>query len=203
MKNKVYILVLLILLAALFATPTMASDSTRIREQQIKAAFLYNFIKFVDWPKEKMPDNDEPIIISIICTKDFIKAFDSVKDKQIRGKKIVIKLFDDLNGLEKSKEKYNSKWNQTIESLKKSHILMFGMCDSTKTVNMTAIMEELKGTPVLIAGEHPGLLEKGCNINFLVEKKKVRFEINLVSARQNNLKIRSKLLKLAKRVIDK
>ncbi len=93
MKNKVYIIVILILLAVLFAAPAMAADSKQNREQQIKAAFLYNFISFVDWPEEKMPDNDEPIIIGIVGNKDFIKAFDTVKDKQIRGKNIVISFF--------------------------------------------------------------------------------------------------------------
>ena len=187
----------------MFSDSAMAADSEPNREQKIKAAFLYNFIKFVEWPKEKMPDNDEPIIIGIIGNKDFIKAFDSVKDKQIRGKNIVIKQFDDLSKLEKSKEKSNFKGNQKIESLKKFHILMLCSCESNNMENTTAIIKELRGTPVLIVGESSGMLEKGCNINFFVEKKNVRFEINLVSAKQNNLIIRSKLLKLAKRVIGK
>ena len=172
------------------------------REDRIKAAFLYNFINFVDWPEEKMPDNDEPVIIGIIGNKDFIKAFDPIKDKQIRGKNIVIKYFKGLNGLKKSGGKNNFKQKQTIESLKKCHIMLFCTCGSTPIDNSAAIIDVLKGSPVLTVGEQAGFLENGGNINFLV-KKKVRFEINLASAKHNNLKIRSKLLKLAKRVVKK
>lgn len=199
MKDKVYILVLLIVLAALFAAPVTAADSKQNRERQIKAAFLYNFINFVEWPKEKMPDNNEPIIIGIIGNKDFVKAFDPIKGKQIRGKDIVIKYFKDLNELKKSEGKDDSKRNQIIDSYKKCHILFFSAL--TNKENITAIVEELKGTPVLVVGENPGFLESGGNIRFLTEEKKIRFEINLASAKHNNVEIRSKLLKLARRVI--
>lgn len=201
MKNKAYIIVILILLTVLFAARATAADSKKDYEQNIKAAFLFNFVNFVDWPKERMPDNDEPIIIGIIGNKDSIKAFAPIKGKKIRGKNIIIKQFDDLSKLEKSKDKNNSSWDQKIESLKKCHIVILYRCDNDARGRQTAIIKELKGTPTLLVGESPGMLERGCNINFLVEKNKVRFEINLVSTKHNNLKIRSKLLKLAKRII--
>lgn len=201
MKNKTYILVISILLAALLAVPAIAADSKQDRERQIKAAFLYNFINFVDWPEEKMPDNDEPVIIGIIGNEKFIKAFDPVKDKQIKGKNIIIKYFKDLNELERSKAKNDSGYKQTIKSLKKCHILFLCARESTSIDNSAIIIGALKNSPVLSVGEQAGFLENGGNINFLVEKKKVRFEINLNSAKQNNLKIRSKLVKLAKRII--
>ena len=202
MKNKAYILAVFILFAALFAAPATAAASRQTRKQQIKAAFLYNFINFVDWPKEKMPDNDEPIIIGIIGSKDFIKAFDPIKDKQIRGKDIVIRYFEDLNVSEKSKDKNGSKRKQTIESLKKCHIVFLCAPDSASTDNSAQLTDALGNSPILIVGEQAGFLENGGHIRFLVEKKKVRFEINLDSAKFNHLKIRSKLLKLATRVIQ-
>lgn len=201
MKNKVYILAILILLAVLFIDPAMAADSEQNREQQVKAAFLYNFINFVDWPKEKMPDNDDPVIIGVVGNKDFVKAFDPIKDKHIRGKNIVIKYFKDLNELKKSEGKNNSKQKHLIESLKKCHIVLLCTSNSTSIDNSAEIIDALKNSPVLTVGEQADFLENGGNIKFLVEKKKIRFEINLASAKRNNLKIRSKLLKLAKRVI--
>lgn len=190
-----------ILLAVLFASPVTAVDSKENREHQIKAAFLYNFIKFVDWPEEKMPDNDEPVIIGVIGDKDFVKTFDPIKDKQVKGKKVIIKLFDDLGELKKSEEKNSSKLRQTIEPLKKCHIVFLCICNSVSIDNSAAVIDALKGSAVLTAGEQADFLENGGNINFLVEKKKVRFEINLSSAKHNKLKIRSQLLRLAKRVI--
>jgi len=201
MKNKTYILVTLTLLAALFAAPAIAADSKQDREKQIKAAFLYNFINFVDWPEEKMPDNDEPITIGIIGNGGFIKAFDPVKDKQIKDKKIVIKFFKDVNELERLKDENNSEYEQTIGSLKKCHVVFLCAHKSMSTDNLAKIIDALKNAPVLTVGEQADFLENGGNINFLMEDKKVRFEINLNSAKQNNLNIRSKLVKLAKRVI--
>ncbi|MCD6175814.1 MAG: YfiR family protein [Planctomycetes bacterium] len=202
MKNKAYILAVCILFAALFAVPAMAADSKEDREQKIKAAFLYNFINFVDWPKEKMPDNDEPIIIGILGNKDFIKDFAPIKDKRIRGKDIVIRYFEDLNVSEKSENKDGSKQKQIIESLKKCHVVFLCSCDSASTDNLAEITAALGNSPVLMVGEQAEFLENGGHIRFLVEKKKVRFEINLDSAERDGLKIRSKLLKLATRVIQ-
>jgi hypothetical protein len=70
MKIRLYILIVLILLAAVLVPPAMAGSAAQDREQKIKAAFLYNFINFVDWPEDKMTDNDEPIIIGVIGNKD-------------------------------------------------------------------------------------------------------------------------------------
>ena len=215
MINKIYILVFLILTAALSANPsadlstTQSTTLTKVaepgqnREWQIKAAFVYNFINFVDWPKEKMKesDTDEPITIGIIGNENFTKSFDPVKDKKIRGKNIVIKYYKDLKGLDKSQGKENAKQKQAIESLKKCHIVFLCNCNSTSIENSAAIIKALKGSSVLTVGEQAGFLENGGNIKFVTEKKKIRFEINLDSVKNNGLKIRSKLLKLAKRVI--
>ena len=64
------------------------------------------------------------------------------------------------------------------------------------------IIEALASSPVLTVGERANFLEDGGNISLLVEGNKVRFEINLASAKQNALKISSKLLQLAKRIIE-
>jgi hypothetical protein len=162
------------LLAAVLVPPAMAGSAAQDREQKIKAAFLYNFINFVDWPEDKMTDNDEPIIIGVIGNKDL----------QIRGKKIVIKYFKDL------------------KDLKKCHVVLLCICGSTSPDNSKKIMDAVKNFPVLTVGEQADFLENGGNINFLTVDHKIRFEINLDSAKRNNLKIRSKLLKLAKRVIN-
>ena len=180
MRIEFHILIVLVLLA----TPAMAGNSAQDREQKIKAAFLYNFINFVDWPEEKMSDNDEPVIIGIIGNKDFVNAFDPIRDKQIKGKNIIIKYFKNLN------------------ELKKCHVVLLCICGSTSPGNSREIIDALGDSPVLTVGEQADFLENGGNINFLTVDHKIRFEINLDSAKRNNLKIRSKLLKLAKRVIN-
>ena len=72
--------------------------------------------------------------------------------------------------------------------------------ESGKTEVPVEIIKALKGSGILLVGEVPGFLEKGGVINFVMENKKVLFEINCTSAKRNKLKIRSQLLKLAKRI---
>jgi hypothetical protein len=89
MKMKTYIFAVLLL--ALFAGSQVRADSTSAHEYQVKAAFLYNFIMFVDWPQGKIADDNEPVIIGIIGQDPFENAFDPIKDKQAKNRKVIIK----------------------------------------------------------------------------------------------------------------
>ena len=130
MKNKVYILVVIIVLAVLVPSTVLAGDSGPNREHKIKAAFLYNFINFVQWPKEKMPDNDEPIIIGVIGMADSTKAFSAIAKKEVKGKKIIVKPFMNFCDSEKklNESKSRDKLNRAMESLKKCHIVFISDC---------------------------------------------------------------------------
>ena len=97
MINKVYILVFLILMLVLALPAAQAqTDPESTREYQIKAAFIYNFMKFIDWSDEKMPADSNSITIGIVGGDDFIEAFDPIKSKQVKGKNIIIKLFEEI-----------------------------------------------------------------------------------------------------------
>ena len=201
MKNKIYILLILMLLTVLFAAPTaVRAESAREREYKIKAAFVYNFIKFVDWPEENTPDKDKPITIGVLGSDVLIKAFGPIKNKEAKGRRVVIKRFEDRDKLEESRKKNDSAWKEKIEALKKCRVVFVCTCESGTKEIPVEIIKALKGSGVLLVGEVPGFLEKGGVINFVTENKKVRFEINSTSAKRNNLKIRSQLLKLARRV---
>lgn len=201
MKNTAYILVIFILLMEFFIAPAMAADSKQNREQQIKAAFLYNFIKFIDWPEEKMADSNEPIIIGIIGSEDFINAFKPVKNKKIKKRNISVKYFAGFEKLGESEKVDDPQWDQKIKKLKTCHVLFICTCNTVRTGNLTKIIKSLKNSPILTVSETDDFLESGGIINFLMEGKKVRFEINNSAAKQAKLKISSKLLRLARRVV--
>ena len=189
------------LLTVLFAAPpAVRAESAREREYKIKAAFVYNFIKFVDWPEENTPDKDKPITIGVLGSDVLIKAFGPIKNKEAKGRRVVIKRFEDRDKLEESRKKNDSAWKEKIEALKKCRVVFVCTCESGTKEIPVEIIKALKGSGVLLVGEVPGFLEKGGVINFVTENKKVRFEINSTSAKRNNLKIRSQLLKLARRV---
>ena len=186
----------------LLAAPDAArAESAREREYKIKAAFVYNFIKFIDWPEEKKTDKDAPITIGILGPNTFVKAFDPLKNKQVKGRGLVIKQFEEREKLEKSRKKNDSAWKETLEALKKCKVVFICTCESKKPKVSVEIIKALKGSGILVVGEVPGFLENGGVVNFLVKNEKVRFEINLASAERNGLEIRSRLLKLATRVV--
>lgn len=195
MKLKFYIFVFLLMgMQVIPAGAQDKSDSELSREYQIKAAFVYNFVKFVDWPEEKAGDQNEPVIIGIIGKDPFGDSFGPITSKEIKGKKSVVRRFEGFEQLKKSRDA-----DKLIESLRKCHLLF--ICSSDKD-NLTEIIQYVRKFNVLTVGDMPNMLETGGIINFLVKENKVHFEINLIAAKQANLRIRSQLLRLATRVID-
>ena len=193
---------LIVLVPVLLVAPCVAQggdDNATEREYQIKAAFIYNFIKFVDWPKEEVAESNEPVIIGIIGKDPFGDAFAPVKDKEDKGRKVLIKRFKPIEELKKSGEKDKSLLEREIESLRKCHLLF--ICSSEeKSIN--EIINSVKDHSVLTIGDMQGFLESGGIINFIIEEKKVGFEINVDAAKGAKLKIRSQLLRLAKRIVE-
>jgi hypothetical protein len=199
MKIRAYsLIVLALVLSVTVFAPRGQAETTTSREYQVKAAFLYNFTMFTDWPKEKIADGNDPIVIGIIGDDPFDDAFEPVKNKKVKGKDVVIKRFKELEELKKSGEKDESQPHPQIETLKKCHVLF--ICSSEKK-RLGEIIDLVQDNNVLTVSDIEGFIEAGGIINFVMEEKKVNFEINNISAEKAGLKISSKLLRLAKRVI--
>jgi hypothetical protein len=199
MRIRAYNLMVLVL--ALFVIPIMSeakAETTASREYQVKAAFLYNFIMFVEWPAEKMADINDPIIVGIIGSDPFGDAFDPVKDKKVKGKNVVIKRFKGIEEL-KTGGSDKSKPHPQIEAIRECHVLF--ICSSEKT-HLKEIISLIENDNVLTVSDVENFLDAGGIINFVMEEKKVQFEISVVSCEKANLKISSKLLRLAKRVVQ-
>ena len=165
------------------------------REYQIKAAFLYNFIKFVDWPKEKVPDPNTPIVVGIIGKDLFEDAFKPLQEKE---KDVLIQRFRGFAELEKSSEKKKDEPHPQQDAISKCHLLF--VCPS-ESEHFADIVMSVKDRNVLTIADTQGFLATGGIINFVTEEKKVRFDINAVAAKQAKITIRSQLLRLARQVI--
>ena len=203
MRNKVNILIVTVLLAALVGHAAgFGDDPAPSNEYQVKAAFIYNFLKFVNWPEERVtdgseekgPDSSETITIGIIGKDSFKNTFEAVKKKPVKNKKIIIKRFGQYHRLIGDKAKSDA----NIEALRQCHLLF--VCSSEKQ-NYKKIIELVRDHNVLTIGEIDGFLETGGIINFILEQKKLVFEVNLVAGKRAKLEISSKLLRIAKRVI--
>ena len=192
-------IILTLWLFLLMATQSAPADDTIVPEYQIKAAFLYNFLKFVEWPKAKIGESNEPIIVSTIGQDVFQDAFDSIKNKTLEGRKIAIKKFEGIEELQKADSKKKYSQHPQIETIRKSHLLF--VCPSEKKY-IADILKSVKGHKILTVADTQSFLEAGGIINLMMEEKKVRFEINMVSAKEADIQIRSQLLRLAKKVIQ-
>jgi hypothetical protein len=193
----IYILLALTLLQNTSIVKAQEKSGTQQNlEYTIKAAFLFNFVKFVDWPPVKEANN-VPVTIGIIGKDPFGKAFDTIKDKQVKGRPTVIKYFKSYKDL-KTADSNSTKSADTTENLKKCHLLFICQSEKDSLAEITALAQK---SSILTVGEMPEMLQSGGIIKFLIEEDKVRFDINLTSARQSSLTIRSQLLRLAKRVI--
>ena len=146
------------------------------REYAIKAAFLYNFAKFVEWPSNAFTDNKAPVRLCVLGKDSFGIALDSLEGKTIHGRKLTI-------------ERLNCTEDLTI-----CHILFISETEKKQLAN---IFDHVKYSSVLTVGDTENFAGLGGIINFTMVKKKIRFQINLAAADRAELKISSKLLKLA------
>jgi hypothetical protein len=153
------------------------ADSTIAREYKVKAAFIYNFAKFVEWPAQKLGGDSTPIVIGVLGPNPFGDELENaLKGRQINGRGIVVRQFDDAEGA------------------KAAHLLFVSANDETK------LRKALKEYGVLTIGQSESFTRNGGIITFTFEHDKLGFEINVGAAEQAGLKISAQLQKLAKSV---
>jgi len=150
-------------------------------EYTVKAAFIYNFAKFVEWPPE-VSAKEGPFVIGILGDDPFEGALEEIiSGKTIRDKKIIVKRFS------------------KIEEAMGSHILFIS---NSEKGNISRIIKQLAGTHVLTVSDIAEFAEKGGIIELILEQNHVRFAVNVAVAEQGGLKPSSQLLKLA-RIVTK
>jgi hypothetical protein len=151
----------------------------QLPEYKIKAVFIYNFAKFVEWPAEEPPKPDKILTICVMGVDPFGAYFNVLKGKTIKGRTVEIKTI------------------MSIEKAKNCDCLFIS--DSEKS-NVAEILGDLKDHKVLTISDMDGFLEAGGIIQFVLEKRKVRFLINMGAAKRAGFKVSSKLLELAKKI---
>ncbi len=150
------------------------------REYRIKAAFIYNFTKFVMWPQQNPNFDDESFNVCILGDDRLTAAASTIQGKLVQGKVLQIKTIT------------NAGENGECE-------IIFLAISNTEQLQQA--LESIKGTSVLSVGDSSDFVDKGGIIGLFVENNRVRFDINKLAADDNGLKINSRLLELANRVI--
>ena len=165
-----------LLLAWLGVMSGASIHAQTLNEYQVKAAFILNFAKFVDWPGDSFSDGGS-LVVGIVGEDPFRGALDQLSGNTINGRRLVIRRL------------------KATDNLRVCQILFVG---SSERNRLGKIIESLKGASVLTIGELPQFTQVGGVIKFIIQDNKVRFEINTGAAGQARLRISSKLLALSK-----
>lgn len=157
-----------------------AGQRTSTAEDDVKATFLYNFARFVDWPAAIEQRESGAFRICTVTDEAFDRALDRiVTGEQVRGHAI---------------QRYTPK---NPEDARSCQILFIGRTRMRESARYIAAVRD---APVLIVGETPGFVTRGGHIGFVIEDNRVKFDANPQAASGAGLSVSSKLLRVARNV---
>ena len=171
--------ILTAILTMLWIMPLHVNAET-VDEQQLKAAYVYNFVKFVSWPEEALSAGHGKIQLCSVSEAPLDGALDVLQDQ------IAQELPVNVTGPRQQKQDGMS-WTDC-------HVLYIAEQDEEEFLSRAS---ELGEHPVLLVGETEEFLESGGMIRFLKVGLKIRFSVNLAAVQQQQLSVSSFLLKLA------
>jgi hypothetical protein len=152
---------------------------------QVKAAFLVNFPKYVDWPSAVLAETNTPITVAIFGDDNVAGEFDNMIQggRTVSGRPVRLKRI--------TKEDQIGADCQIV------------FIASSERQRVAAILEKVKGTGILTVGENEDFLQQGGIVNLVHRDRKIRLQINLDAAREAHLKISTRLLVAADMVKGK
>lgn len=169
---------LLLPLAVLFPCLLLGQRATS-PEYQVKAAFLYNFTKFVEW-LDARPGDRAPFRLCVLGEDPFGDTLDNIVFGEMVGSRPLLPERIDAT--------------ERLEDARSCEVVF--VCRSERA-RVRQVLEVVSGAPVLTVSDLPGFLEAGGHIQFVMQEGKVRFAINQAAAERARLRISSKLLRLA------
>lgn len=161
----------------------LSAQASSPNEYAVKAAFLFHFAQFVEWPEGTFQNANSPVVYCTVGEDPFHGALDeTLKGKTIDARTFLVKHLKDGS------------------EAQGCHVAFIGKAGKRRVTDELA---SLGTNPVLTIGETEQFVKDNGMIAFCVEENKIRFDINLKAAERANLKISARLLALAKTVIGK
>lgn len=146
-------------------------------EYEVKAAFLFNFGKFVQWPNEAFVQTADALVVGVLGDDPFDGALERmVASRSVQGKRIVVRRL------------------KHAREVTGCHILFVSPSAESQ---WPAILKTLNGAPVLTVSDIRGFADRGGAINLYLDQRRVRFTVNLKATERARLKMSSQLLKVA------
>src|SRR6185295_2729511 len=147
------------LLTFCFPPRALAQNAAEFPEYQLKAAFLFNFAKFVQWPEKAFASSNAPVVIGVLGDDPFGPLLkDTVEGKSVNGRKLQIKYF------------------KRTDTITGCHILFIGRSEKE---GVATVLAGLAGKSILTVADFDGFAHRGGMMNLIVVGKGVRFEINV------------------------
>jgi len=157
-----------------------AAQSIEPGAQAIKAAFLYNFTKFIDWPDSAFPDATSPFVVCALADAAFERELRTILEAEhVRGRPVEIRSAGQA------------------ADLRSCHMAYFSQAETDRAAKRLVTVSQ---APVLTVGEGRRFLERGGLIAFYLEHDRVRFIVRKTAADAAGLQISSKLLRVAREV---
>ncbi len=167
--------VLLFSLCTVWGDLTVSAANTS--EYKVKAAFVLNFALFTEWPEQSFSSETAPIIVCVLGDRALTQAFESINGKKV-GKRIL-----------------QVTTTPPHDARSSCHIIFFGKNVYTKIVLRT--LTSVRKNPVLTIGEKDTFIDLGGAIHFFMKKGRLRFGVNTTVIEEQNLRLSSRLLKIA------
>jgi hypothetical protein len=158
---------------ALGAITAHAQSANSMAEYRVKAAYIFNFAKYVDWP---VADSKQFQVCSA-GRDDLGGALSALDNRLAQGRAIQVRQ------------------NVAMDQLKDCQIIFVGERDSKL---LTSVIRQMWGTPVLIVSDNQQAAEAGAHITLASAEDRVEFDVNLATLQRSNLKASSQMLKLAR-----
>lgn len=150
-------------------------------ERKVKAAFLYKFLGYTEFPASAFTDAASPVVIGVVAADDMAAELNRiVAGRTIQARPIAVKAFHEG------------------EAPTGVHLLFVGGSDSAK---VKAALKAAQPAPMLLVSEAENGLQMGSVINFKVVDERVRFDVSLEAAERNSVKLSSRLLTVANQVV--
>lgn len=166
-RSRIFTLVLLLLAMAIPA-------SAQSREYKLKAAFIYNFVKFVEWPSTQ-----GPIKVAILGQDVFDGELNKLETRKVDGRPLEVSVINDVG--------------QATDY----HVVF--LADTTQAQKL---LNRVQGKPVLTISDEPGFSQKGGGITLTSARNRIRFQINKKTLDKANLRPNTRLLALASQVFQ-
>ena len=154
-----------------------AQDNAAARERRVKAAFIFKFAGFVEWPETAFPQPFTAVTIAVIGDDELAAELSAITaGRAVEGRPLTIRK------------------TRSLEAVADAHMVFVGRAEIARLPQLAKLA---RARPVLILTDAPNALAQGSMINFMLVERRVKFEIHLEEAERHGLKLSSRLLAIA------